>query len=174
VARASFFNATARTLDGYLGLLFRREPSVSLPAALQALTTDIDLRGSALVGHAKRVCSEVISMGRCGTLVEWNEEGGEPRPFVAFYEAENIVNWRVARVDGRMVPVLVVLAESFVGWSIPSTTIRTRQVEHEPSGMIQLPPPPDAAQTAAPCPAEAECALVPLANPRGAHSSPMH
>jgi hypothetical protein len=47
VARASFFNATARTLDGYLGLLFRREPSVSLPAARVALATDIELRGAA-------------------------------------------------------------------------------------------------------------------------------
>ncbi|HMP83957.1 MAG TPA: hypothetical protein PKA41_14760, partial [Verrucomicrobiota bacterium] len=30
-ARASFFNATARTVDGFVGLIFRREPSVKLP-----------------------------------------------------------------------------------------------------------------------------------------------
>src|ERR1700675_874381 len=30
-ARASFFNATARTADGFVGLIFRREPTVKLP-----------------------------------------------------------------------------------------------------------------------------------------------
>ena len=30
-ARASFFNATARTAEGYLGLVFRRPPFVKLP-----------------------------------------------------------------------------------------------------------------------------------------------
>ena len=29
--RASFFNATARTADGFVGLIFRREPSVKFP-----------------------------------------------------------------------------------------------------------------------------------------------
>jgi hypothetical protein len=29
--RASFFNATARTADGFVGLIFRREPSFKLP-----------------------------------------------------------------------------------------------------------------------------------------------
>jgi len=31
VARASFFNATARTADGFLGLIFRRDPFVKVP-----------------------------------------------------------------------------------------------------------------------------------------------
>lgn len=30
LARASFFNATARTADGYLGLLFRRPPFIKV------------------------------------------------------------------------------------------------------------------------------------------------
>ena len=34
LARASFFNATARTADGYLGLIFRRAPFVKLPEHL--------------------------------------------------------------------------------------------------------------------------------------------
>ena len=31
-ARASFFNATARTADGFVGLIFRREPTFKTPA----------------------------------------------------------------------------------------------------------------------------------------------
>ena len=30
-SRAAFFNATARTADGFVGLIFRREPTVKLP-----------------------------------------------------------------------------------------------------------------------------------------------
>ena len=30
-ARASFFNATARTVDGFVGLIFRREPTFKIP-----------------------------------------------------------------------------------------------------------------------------------------------
>jgi signal peptidase I len=34
--RASFFNATARTADGFVGLIFRREPKMKLPDGQQA------------------------------------------------------------------------------------------------------------------------------------------
>ncbi len=54
-ARASFFNATARTTEGYVGLLFRRPPFLKLPdpssALGQALATfahDADLLGTSL------------------------------------------------------------------------------------------------------------------------------
>src|SRR5687767_13991820 len=36
-ARAAFFNATARTADGYVGLIFRRVPFIKLPDAKSAL-----------------------------------------------------------------------------------------------------------------------------------------
>jgi len=35
----------------------------------------------------------------------------EQRAYVAFYRAEQIINWRVERVRGRNVPTLVVLRE---------------------------------------------------------------
>src|SRR6185295_14934706 len=48
--RASFFNATARTAEAYLGLIFRRQPFIKAPEdgslaakALTAFSADIDL-----------------------------------------------------------------------------------------------------------------------------------
>src|SRR3954465_8256604 len=38
-ARALFFNATARTADGFLGLIFRRAPFFKLPDAKSVLGT---------------------------------------------------------------------------------------------------------------------------------------
>ena len=141
-ARASFFNATARTAEGYLGLVFRRPPFVKLPEGgrreatsengrppsprpspegrgggapalvrgLVEFRNDIDMLGSALVDYAKSVVNEVIVVGRCGTLVDWESEV-ENRVYASLYAAENILNWRVERINGRNIVTMVVLLE---------------------------------------------------------------
>ncbi len=115
--RAAFFNATARTADGYVGLIFRRVPFIKLPEANSALAralaefnNDADMLGTALAGYAKNVLSEVIVVGRAGTLIDW-ENDNENRVYVSSYCAENILNWRVERINGRNIPTLVVLYE---------------------------------------------------------------
>src|SRR5262245_39773516 len=52
-ARAAFFNATSRTSDGYVGLIFRRLPFLKLPdansavgRALGAFANDADMLGT--------------------------------------------------------------------------------------------------------------------------------
>ena len=72
-ARASFFNATARTADGFVGLIFRRAPFVRMPdekegvgRALAGFRNDVDMLGTSLFGYAKNVVGEVISVGRAG------------------------------------------------------------------------------------------------------------
>lgn len=116
-SRASFFNATARTGDGYVGLIFRRPPFVKLPEAESALSralsdfkNDADMLGTPLVSYAKNVASEVISVGRGGTLIDW-EGDVERRVYASLYTAEQILNWRVERVNGRNIPTLIVLHE---------------------------------------------------------------
>jgi hypothetical protein len=117
VKRASFFNATARTAEAYLGLIFRRPPFLKLPSggsgvgrALEEFVNDADMLGTSLTAYAKIVVGDVISLGRAGTLIDWEDEA-EQRAYAAFYRAEQIINWRVERVNGRNVPTLVVLSE---------------------------------------------------------------
>ena len=139
VRRASFFNATARTAEAYQGLIFRRPPFLKLPGdgttglrdygttgleggaqwsaraggierALRDFADDVDLLGTSLTAYAKMVVGDVIGLGRAGTLIDW-EDVAEQRAYAAFYRAEQIINWRVERVNGRNVPTLVVLAE---------------------------------------------------------------
>jgi len=117
VQRASYFNASARTSEAYLGLMFRRPPFVKLPAdgagvgrAMAVFQNDADMLGTTLTGYAKVVVGDVIGLGRAGTLVDW-EDQAELRAYVVFYRAEQIINWRVERVNGRNVPTLVVLKE---------------------------------------------------------------
>ena len=116
-ARACFFNATSRTADGFLGLLFRRDPSVKLPdrhagigGVLRVFTDDVDLMGTSLFTFCKGVTNEVLSVGRCGTLVDW-DGAGESRAYVVRYATEDILNWHTERINGRNVLSLVVLRE---------------------------------------------------------------
>src|SRR5436190_491245 len=119
--RAAFFNATARSAEGFIGLIFRRPPFIKVPEsqsgvgrALAGFVNDSDMLGTTLPGYAKSVATEVVGVGRAGSLVDW-EGDIEKRAYVSLYSAEQVINWRVERVNGRNVPTLVVLQENIVG-----------------------------------------------------------
>ena len=121
--RASFFNATARTADGYVGLMFRRPPFVKVPEsnsgvghALGDFVNDADMLGTTLAAYAKNVVWEVMGVGRAGSLVDW-EDQVEKRAYVSLYSSEQIINWQIGRVNGRNVPTLVVLKETVCRWN---------------------------------------------------------
>lgn len=100
VARASFFGATARTLEEYLDMVFRRAPVVAQSSeALAGFLNDCDGWGTAFVRYARRVVGEVLSVGRAGSLVVYDADSG--KPCVSLWRAEDILNWEVARSDGR-------------------------------------------------------------------------
>ena len=104
-ARALFYNATQRTIDGMAGLIFRKAPRAELPAALAELAQDIDMGGVGLTGFAEGLVEELLTVGRVGVLVD--HPAGPPgpvtaaqaadanqRPFLRAYRAEDIVDWR--------------------------------------------------------------------------------
>ncbi len=116
--RASFFNASARTADGFVGLIFRREPTFKLPEnksgvsnALKTFLDDADMIGTTLSSYTKNVTSEIIRVGRAATLVDWENEA-EQRAYAVLYTAEQIINWRTDRINGRTLLSLVVLRET--------------------------------------------------------------
>jgi len=139
-SRASFFNATSRTADSYVGRIFRREPSYKLPEtspgirrALDAFIADATLLGTSLPGYAKHVSHEVIAVGRAGTLVDW-EDVSENRAFAVFFEAEQIINWNTERVNGRNVLTLVVLKEHGKNLQLSGNLKSTAPNQSQPTG----------------------------------------
>lgn len=133
LARAGWFPATGRTLDGLVGMVFRHEPTLTAPAALQDLASDITLSGIDLNGLARDVLRDVLGVGRIGLLVEFPQVNGERpssaaaaaaanlRPYVTIYRAESIINWRIERVNNAMQPTLIVLAETYETRTDPFT-----------------------------------------------------
>ena len=122
--RATYFNATGRTLDGLVGMVFRKEMKLEYPDALEPLVEDIDLAGNSIDMLAMRTIGDVIQVGRAGILVEYPQVTEAPtsqadvarmnlRPYTTYYPAESILDWRVERVNNVMQPVMVKLAETY-------------------------------------------------------------
>lgn len=122
--RATYFNATGRTLDGLVGMVFRKEMKKDYPAALEPLIDDIDMAGNSLDTVAMRTIGDVIQVGRAGILVEYPQVNETPasqadvvrmnlRPYTTYYPAESILDWRIERVNNIMQPVMIKLAETY-------------------------------------------------------------
>lgn len=120
LARAPFFNASSRTVDGLVGLVFRKPPQVDAPGIDQYLD-DVTLTGQDFGGFAESVLREVQTVGNAGVLVDYPTAGVGVtladvqaeglRPSLTLYTAENIINWRTTRVRNRVVLSQVVLRE---------------------------------------------------------------
>jgi len=120
--RGIFANFTARTLQGMTGTVFSKDAEATLPKELEIMHEDIDGGSVTMDQQAKKVLSDVISVGRCGLLSDYPPVDGrvsrqqvirgEIRPTIQFYFAENIINWRTTIIKGLRKLTLVVLAES--------------------------------------------------------------
>ena len=106
VERAVFYNATGRTLDGLIGIAFKKDPQVNLPAFLDYLKTDCDGSENSIYQQAQSVVSNVLQAGRHGLLVDIDSRTN--RPVIKSYSAESIINWRY---EGTSL-VMVVLQET--------------------------------------------------------------
>lgn len=111
VERAEFVNVGKRTVKGYLGSIFRKEPSIIWPkpeSRYHRLRDNIDLDGTPLEIFAQEIVRQVLQVGRYGVLADMTGAG---EPFLAGYLAENIINWRLRSIGNRSVLDQVVLRE---------------------------------------------------------------
>lgn len=120
--RASFFNATGRTVDAFAGLVFAKPATIEVDPAIESFLNDINLSGDSLREFTQHVVYEELSTTRCGILVDYpavdnsgmtraEAEMLNIRPFMQLYKAESIINWKTANVNGAQVVTMVVLTE---------------------------------------------------------------
>lgn len=124
VKRAGFYNASWRTVSGLLGMMFRKQPQVEVPGAIEAYLKDIDMAGTNLDTFARKLALEILGPGRVGIMVDHPPVGGMVplnlaaaqemglRPMIKTYRAENIINWKYDRVRNHWKLVKVVLKET--------------------------------------------------------------
>jgi hypothetical protein len=68
--RTTFYNATWRTVSALLGMLFRKEPNIQVPTAIEDFLDDITQSGVPFNVFAEEVAFEVLAPGRVGILVD--------------------------------------------------------------------------------------------------------
>lgn len=122
--RGVFMNFTARTLSGMTGAVFGKDAVAVLPDALMPLYENVDGAAVTLDQQAKKVLSDVISVGRVGLLTDYPPRerptsraevvAGKVRPTIQFYFAEQIINWRYEIEDSLRKLTLVVLREDYI------------------------------------------------------------
>lgn len=124
VARAVFYNATARTLSGLVGQVFSKPPVATFPDSLEYLKDDPAGSGVTLEQQAKGVLANIMAVGRAGLWVDYpsveggvtkaESEDGIIRPFITAYKAEEVRNWRTRKVGAKTLLSLVVLSEEYI------------------------------------------------------------
>jgi len=108
--RAVLYNATAKTLDGLVGAIFRKETKVVLPDSLSHLLEDTDGEGNGIEQFSKRVTKDAIAFGRAGLLVDFpqaegiktlaDERNANLKVRIQKYCPQSIVHWREVKVGG--------------------------------------------------------------------------
>lgn len=116
--RTPFYNATWRTMASFVGLLFRKPPTLEAPEGLKKLLEDVTMSGVSFDNFAQDVVLEDIEVSRVGVLVEHPQlvtnSDGSPlnkaqsealglRPSMVLYQAEQIINWDKEYIGNRTV-----------------------------------------------------------------------
>lgn len=120
--RASFFNATYRTIAGLVGMAFRKPPVITVKESLNQYLDDVTLTGMPFVDFSKYVLEEYIELGKVGVLVDFpnvditgitqaQAASLNLRPIMQCYDAVEIINWRHEIVNNKKILTFVVLTE---------------------------------------------------------------
>lgn len=102
--RAVFIEATARTLQGLIGIAYANWPKIETTEKL--LLDDVDGSGVGLIGQSQLVLSDVLQTGRAALLVDFPRGDGIARkrtvaearlqgrrPYINHYSAEQVLTW---------------------------------------------------------------------------------
>lgn len=108
LARATFYNATSRTLAGLVGAVHARSPLIDgVPQTMDLSSVTND--GQSFDMLMKKLTKEVVGLGRYGVMIDAPPDGGDP--YFVGYEAEDIVDWATTRNGSREKLQYVVLRE---------------------------------------------------------------
>jgi hypothetical protein len=88
---------------------------------MDSIIADVTMGGLSLHQFAEMVAEEVITIGRCGVLVDYppivnavtlaQAQAQGARPYATMYDAESIINWKTGRINNVEHLTLVVLEE---------------------------------------------------------------
>ena len=124
--RCVLFNATARTVKGLVGMVFRKDPVLmeDVPASIAADAENIDMAGRALPVFARDVFENAMIDGHTWVHIEMPKVDGERvrtraderqagvRPYWVNVLKQDAINWRYTMIGGKPVLTLFVYRET--------------------------------------------------------------
>lgn len=118
--RAVFYGATSRTLEAMVGLVYRRK--AQLTTDVKNIDLDVDGAGVSIFQQSQAVLESVMRGGRHALWVDYPvTEGSQTvadinrqniKPTILERDAQCVINWRTAVINGRRQLTLVVLSET--------------------------------------------------------------
>lgn len=119
--RTSYFNATGRTIDALVGMVFRK-PMQKEHNGLDDILNDLDLNDTNIDSFSQTILRESLTVGRIAALVEYpqvkqtvltqaEQVAYNLRPYATLYKSESIINWRKERINNVMQYTMIVLSE---------------------------------------------------------------
>ncbi len=128
IQRSVFENFTEATAKGISGLIFAKEPTISLPTSLELLKENIDMDNNTIVDLSQNIVNELMEVGRCGLLIDVPniDTTGMTKPqtdalniraFTKLYKSETIINWRYESINSVNKLTLLVLHEVYEDWT---------------------------------------------------------
>jgi len=106
--RGTFYNATSRTIQGLSGAILRKPPTIKTTIS-QELLDAITTNGLPLVEVIRLVIDKQIGTGYLGVLVDMPLDGGNP--YVAIYQAQDILNFQTTIINGASTLTMLALRE---------------------------------------------------------------
>lgn len=113
--RAMFYSASEKTVTGLGGTILRKPTDYEWPEARMGELENLGLRAESMDQLIKTTVHEVLTTGRVGALVDVAEEEVKTAmgaPYIALYDAEDIINWQEQTIDGQRVVTMIVLRET--------------------------------------------------------------
>jgi len=136
--RAQWYGATGRTVESYLGMIYRKEPHIVIKESkgstevVDKTLLDKDVyydvsssKGKSFNSFSRDIIEDVIVVNRVGVLIDYpsvdinilesmnllDAETTNYKPLLSMYKAESIINWHYEYINNIPVPVMFVLKE---------------------------------------------------------------
>lgn len=113
--RAVFPDYVKDAVEGFIGVMHAKPPTIKLPAIMEPMRQRCTVHGESIELLLRRINEEQLITGRIGLLLDLplSPTVANPLPYIATYSAESVRNWDSGEIEEGLAKLnLVVLDES--------------------------------------------------------------